>query len=210
MRDSQKLSRVRGREIMHLGVTRPGFILITAAFLAVGLPAAREARAADVFDPLKKPATPTIRATSSILLATVKAGRRIIAAGERGIIIFSDDSGKTWTQAKVPVSVSITNLSFPTENLGWAVGHSGVILNSVDGGKTWQIQMSGKEAADIELKAAKSAVQNSRRLSDAARLVSDGPDKPLLDVKFWSPVDGMVIGAYGLAFTTSDGGRTWN
>lgn len=184
-------------------------ILVVAVLLSEGA-SAQEAGVIDTFDPLTTPATQTFRASTSVLLAVTQAGNRVVAAGERGIIIYSDDGGNSWKQAKVPVSVAITNMDFPTGKSGWAVGHGGAVLNSEDGGETWRLQMSGKEAAEIELQAARNGNSKDRRLADAQRLVSDGPDKPLLDVKFWTPQDGMVVGAYGLAFVTHDGGKTWN
>lgn len=50
---------------------------------------------------------------------------------------------------------------------------------------------------------------SERALRDAERLVEDGPDKPLLGVHFASERRGYVVGAYGLALFTDDGGKTW-
>ncbi|HSV45596.1 MAG TPA: YCF48-related protein, partial [Ramlibacter sp.] len=46
-------------------------------------------------------------------------------------------------------------------------------------------------------------------LQEAQRLVADGPDKPLLDLHFFDARRGIVVGAYGLAFATGDGGQSW-
>ncbi|MCY1431658.1 Ycf48-like protein [compost metagenome] len=47
------------------------------------------------------------------------------------------------------------------------------------------------------------------RVAEAERLVAEGPDKPFLDVRFHDGEHGLVVGAYGLAFSTDDGGRHW-
>lgn len=73
----------------------------------------------------------------------VRVGERLFLAGERGHIGWSDDSGKTWTQAKVPTIQDINALFFVTQELGWAVGHDGNIFNTIDGGKTWAMQLDG-------------------------------------------------------------------
>jgi photosystem II stability/assembly factor-like uncharacterized protein len=62
------------------------------------------------------------------------AGDRVVAVGGGGLIVVSDDGGASWQQAEVPVSATLTAVSFPTAKLGWAVGHAGVILHSDDGG----------------------------------------------------------------------------
>ncbi|MBI5446335.1 MAG: glycosyl hydrolase, partial [Deltaproteobacteria bacterium] len=64
-----------------------------------------------------------------------------------------------------------------------------------------------------ELAAAKAAAAGDaaaqRRLAEAERLVSDGPDKPFLGVFFPDEQNGFALGAYGLIFGTTDGGETW-
>lgn len=164
---------------------------------------------------LNQPAQVFARATSSVLLAVARVdGTRLAAAGERGIILLSDDGGKSWRQAVVPVSVSITNLCFVSSSAGWAVGHGGVVLHSADGGQTWTKQLDGARAAAIELKAAQDDAlagteAGRRRLAEATRLADEGSDKPLFDVFFRDDRHGLVVGAYGMILATSDGGSTW-
>lgn len=159
-------------------------------------------------DPLLRPALNATRASRAVTLAVATAGKRLVAAGERGIVLWSDD-GKAWQQAKVPVSVTLTGLSFPTPQQGWAVGHGGVVLHSADGGQSWTRQLDGRSAAQIELKAAR-ASGDQKRLAAAEQLVGDGPDKPFLAVHFWNAQRGFAIGAFGLILGTEDGGATWS
>ncbi|RJG03998.1 WD40/YVTN/BNR-like repeat-containing protein [Noviherbaspirillum sedimenti] len=160
-------------------------------------------------DPLRREATLAPKASHAVMLAVATAGNRIIAAGERGIILLSDNGAKTWKQAKVPVSVTLTALAFPTPSEGWAVGHGGVVLHTRDGGLSWVHQLDGRAGAEIELKAAQESGDQAR-LRDAERLVADGPDKPFLAVHFWDAQRGFAIGAYGMAYGTEDGGATWS
>lgn len=165
-------------------------------------------------DPLDRPALNSPRALQLAQLAVTRAGKRLVSVGERGGILLSDDNGKSWRQAVVPLSVTLTNVAFAGEQHGWAVGHSGVVLATNDGGLTWTRQLDGRQAADIELKAARAASErntpeNTRRVANAERLVADGPDKPFLAVHCFDEKTAVVIGAYGLAFMTRDGGRTW-
>jgi len=88
-------------------------------------------------------ATPSALATKDLLLAVTDAGSRLVAVGEFGHIIYSDDNGKTWTQAeRVPTQATLTSVDFADEKNGWAAGHDRVIVATTDGGKTWALQYS--------------------------------------------------------------------
>ncbi|MET0266607.1 MAG: YCF48-related protein, partial [Duganella sp.] len=160
---------------------------------------------------LSQPALVTPKALHAAMLAVASAGQRLVAAGERGTILYSDDAGKSWRQAAVPVSVSLTALQFVDNKNGWAVGHQGVVLNTRDGGATWRKQLDGIQAAALVLAEASAAFgpDREKELAQAQHLVDDGPDKPFLDLYFDSPTTGYVLGAYNLMFRTDDGGATW-
>ena len=59
-------------------------------------------------DVLERPATRTAKAATSVMLGIAQAGPRLIALGERGIVVYSDDAGVSWRQSEVPVSVSLS------------------------------------------------------------------------------------------------------
>ncbi|MBI5441630.1 MAG: glycosyl hydrolase [Deltaproteobacteria bacterium] len=173
-------------------------------------------RAAPVADPLVRPALPTRESLKSVLLDVTKAGPRFVAVGERGIVVLSDDAGKTWRQARVPTAVSLTAVAFATPKQGWAVGHSGTVLHSDDGGETWTRQLDGVQAARLVLEAAQARASARPSdpaaqglLAEARQLVQDGPDKPFLALHFESEREGWIAGAYGLFLHTEDGGKTW-
>lgn len=175
------------------------------------------AAAASAFPALDRPALQVRAPEKAALLAAVLAGSRIVAVGERGVVVLSDDGGQRWRQARsVPVSVTLTALRFVDERLGWAVGHGGVILRSEDAGETWTRLADGRVLGESALKSAQaqaSAAPNdadaARRLQAARQLLDDGPDKPLMDLHFSDAQHGFVVGAYGLFFETEDGGRSW-
>lgn len=154
-------------------------------------------------------------APDSLMLDITRAGSRLVAVGERGFVLLSDDESQTWRQIPTPVSVTLTRVVFANEHQGWAVGHAGVILHTEDGGLTWQKQLDGEQAAKTEFEAAQHAHQanpgedTERRVIDAEYLVADGPDKPFLALHFFDEHKGLAVGAYGLAFATNDSGATW-
>jgi photosystem II stability/assembly factor-like uncharacterized protein len=149
--------------------------------------------------------------------AITRAGNRLVAAGQHGVIITSDDNGLTWQQAAVPVNVEITAISFASPSQGWAVGHYGVILHTQDAGATWQIQLNGLQANRLTQAAAQAAVTANDpspgtplALKRADHFVTGGADKPFLTIWAQSPQDAIVFGAYRMAMKTTDGGKDWS
>lgn len=166
---------------------------------AAAAPAAAEGPAV-----LRTPALITPRAAGAAMLAVARAGRRLVAAGERGIVRLSDDDGAGWSQARVPVQVSLTALHFADARRGWATGHLGTILRTGDGGASWTLQLHGIDAARRLLAAAADEPARQR----AQRLVDEGPDKAFFDLDLAGP-RGLAVGAYGLAAETRDEGGSW-
>lgn len=158
------------------------FVLGLAVSTALAAGVAQAAPAKSVLD---RAAMTSTKASHSLLLDLAKAGARLVAVGDRGHIVFSDDQGKNWKQAKVPVSAMLTSVHFASEKEGWAVGHHGVILHSSDGGASWQLQRADRGGE------------------------SDKAGAPLLGVWFADELNGYAVGAYGYFLATRDGGATW-
>ena len=78
-----------------------------------------------------------IRPNRVLLLDIARAGKRLVAVGERGVILGSDDDGKTWMATRAPVTRTLTALTFIDDKVGVAVGHGGSVLRTQDAGKTW-------------------------------------------------------------------------
>ncbi len=184
-------------------------------------------------DLLEQPALSINNPSKAVLLDVTPAGKRLVAVGERGVIIYSDDNGRNWTQAQVPVRVTLTAVTFPNPDNGWAVGHDSIVLRSADRGESWQKVMDGCKVNQMMLAAMKVIIQEKRQqfeLADASKKLelqyvvedaefnlkgfiqteSEGPTKPLLDVMFFNSQDGLIIGAFGIILSTHDGGRSWS
>ncbi len=184
-------------------------LLAAAAFAAAPFAWASSASAADTLPrALTQPAVQTPRALGAATLAVARAGKRLVAVGERGTVLLSDDNGTSWHQAQVPMQATLTAVRFADDHDGWAVGHLGAVLHSADGGTTWAMQLDGVAAARSMVSAAQRG-GDAALLHRAQRLVAEGPDKPFLDIEIASPSRSYVVGAYGLAFETGDGGAHW-
>jgi photosystem II stability/assembly factor-like uncharacterized protein len=119
--------------------------------------------------------------TEALLLGVTRAGKRLVAVGEYGNILLSDDDGKTWRQATlVPTTVTLTAVHFADDKTGWAVGHDTVVIKTADGGENWTKQYGGGES-----------------------------DNALLSIYFKDASHGWAVGAFNYTVETRDAGRTW-
>jgi len=156
-------------------------MLAAIALGAAGAPAQAPAGAAVPAEPVVRPAARVPQAARAALLASAQAGTRLVAVGERGVIMLSDDDGRTFRMARdVPVDVTLTSVSFVDAQRGWAVGHWGVVLATLDGGDTWVVQ---RQDAQV--------------------------DRPLFAVHFFDARHGVAAGLWSLVLTTRDGGASW-
>ncbi|AJO78323.1 hypothetical protein KTQ74_21865 [Pseudomonas chlororaphis] len=170
--------------VMGVGSCRPP-VLRRVALLATALsllgaallpaPVLAAASAADTVY-----STESAKASKGLMLDVAHAGARLVAVGDRGHILYSDDQGQTWTQARVPTRQLLTAVYFVDDKHGWAVGHDAQVLASEDGGATW-----------------------SKQFEDLKR------EAPLLDVWFQDTRNGFAVGAYGALLATTDGGQHW-
>jgi photosystem II stability/assembly factor-like uncharacterized protein len=181
-------------------------LLATIGLLVV--PAASSAAYVDV---LEAPSRMSPLASHRILTGAAVAGSRLVVVGQRGHVLYSDDRGNTWIQAKVPVSVDLVAVHFPAARKGWAVGHGGVVLATSDGGASWVKQLDGRQAAQamVDHYDRHAGPDAAALLEEAKRFAEEGPDKPFLDVWFDNENVGYLVGVFNLVFRTDDGGRHW-
>ncbi|MDN5873002.1 MAG: YCF48-related protein [Sinobacteraceae bacterium] len=115
-----------------------------------------------------------------LMLDVTRAGKRLVAVGAHGVIVTSDDDGKTWVQSESPVRELLTAVSFANAKDGWAVGHDATIVGSRDGGKSWQVQHFDPKA-----------------------------QAPLLNLHVLDARHVFAFGAFGALLQTGDAGQTW-
>jgi photosystem II stability/assembly factor-like uncharacterized protein len=121
-------------------------------------------------------------AAKGLLIAIAAAGGRLVAVGDHGIIVFSDDQGTSWTQAEaVPTQALLTGVCFLDAQHGIAVGHDEVIVTSADAGRTWKRTHYAPQA-----------------------------QRPLLDVWCGARGQAIAVGAYSTYLTSADSGASWH
>jgi photosystem II stability/assembly factor-like uncharacterized protein len=165
---------------MNINIRKPMLALLTL-FAIAGVALAQSGMPPEGKLLTVRPAAQSTAAALAPMLGATRAGKRLVAVGDFGIVLLSDDEGKSFRQAaSVPVSSTLTAVSFADDKHGWAVGHWGVILHTADGGETWSIQRS-----------------------DTAE------DRPLFSVHFFDARDGVAVGLWSLVLKTRDGGKSW-
>lgn len=142
-----------------------------SATLAQEEPAATPARGKTVVD---------IRPDRIILIDITRAGDRLVAVGERGFALLSDDAGKTWRARETPVTRTLTGVAFSDTKVGVAVGHGASIVRTEDGGENW---------THVPL--------------------PEAEPESLLGVASLGGDHFAAYGAFGMYFDSVDAGRTW-
>jgi photosystem II stability/assembly factor-like uncharacterized protein len=176
--------------------------------LALAWTLAQAAGCAPVTGALDRPAAMVARPEQRVMLDLAPAGNRIVGVGERGVVVLSDDFGKSWRQANVPVSVSLTSVAFANSKTGWAIGHGAVVVRTDDGGQNWRRQLDGRQVNQLLTATAATLDQGAQKV--ARQFAADGPDKPLMSMLVTDERRIMAVGAYGLAVRSDDGGATWH
>ena len=153
----------------------------SALFLIAALVMSLSALAQDMTS-YHLPAVKMAGVDQAMMLAVDHAGKRIVAVGEHGIILLSDDGGKSFRQAEqVPSRATLTSVSFINSSEGWVAGHWGVILHTLNGGESWTMQ---REELTV--------------------------DRPLFCIRFRDALHGIAGGLWSLLLRTDDGGQTWS
>jgi photosystem II stability/assembly factor-like uncharacterized protein len=171
----------RGRRFGVLAALALSVFLACPANAREGVPPPVPGAGAAPDSPKIRPAEPTTAATRAMILSSARAGKRIVAVGDHGIVLLSDTDGADFRQAKsVPVRSTLTAVFFLDEKTGWAVGQWGVVLRTDDAGENWMLQRYDTSV-----------------------------DQPLFSVWFRDRERGYAVGLWALLITTVDGGRTW-
>ncbi len=145
-----------------------------------GAPAAHAEDVAPAAKAAKSSVVVEIKQDRIVLMDVALAGNRLVAVGERGFTLVSDDAGRRWRALGTPVDRTLTGVAFKDDKTGIAVGHGGTLIRTDDGGEHWT-RVPMEEAGSDSLLGAT-----------------------------WLGGDHFIAyGAFGLYFDSVDAGRTW-
>ena len=120
-------------------------------------------------------------AEQALLLDVARAGSRLVAVGEFGHVLLSDDNGENWRQAtSVPTRNTLVGVTFIDNQTGYAVGHAATILKTSDGGDNWTLKFTERRG-----------------------------ETPLFAVYFADAQNGIAVGGFSYTFETKNGGESW-
>jgi photosystem II stability/assembly factor-like uncharacterized protein len=144
--------------------------------------------------------------------------------GEDGLILKTDDSGKSWTAQDAGNPNSLFKIAVIDAQNAIAVGDNGAIVHTTDGGDHWQTVKCPKDVTLFDVffldpKDGWSVGEFSSifKTTDGGLTwtlayggnTTDFTVGPFLTVTFTDPMHGMVAGLSGGTMVTSDGGKTW-
>lgn len=156
------------------------------------------------------------------------------AVGKFGLILHTQDGGKTWKSQESGTKVDLFAGSFVNEKKGWVVGMDGIMLATEDGGTTWRRLNSaidnilhgvifldeslGFVAGEYStLLKTENGGKNWEKIEvNWQKLVPSLIEKIGLmnfhfyDVAFVDRDHGWICGEYGIILFTKDGGKTWS
>ncbi|WP_136476010.1 YCF48-related protein [Pseudomonas sp. DG56-2] len=171
-----------------------------------------------------EPGDDPLRTDRMQINALLKLNDRVLAVGERGSILFSDDQGISWHAAELTPqrNVALTGLVDLGQQRLLAVGHDGWILRSTDGGSHWQEvrhdqnlgePLLGAWAAGAERVLAYGSFGKFYQSDDAG--LSWRTLELEVDNAHLNSMDGgadgrrMLVGEQGLVLRSNDAGQHW-
>ena len=144
----------------------------------------------------------------------------VLAAGESGVILRTDDSGANWRKLDSGEWATLYGIGYPagTDGPAFVAGSSGVMRRSTDRGTTWEKIETGTE--QHLFRAASSGgrifVVGRRGLLLAGALDADALEPVPLGIWGWisgiafgPDGQGVIVGGQGLVMTTTDHGVSW-
>ena len=151
-------------------------------------------------------------------MAFVDAKRGFVI-GDRGLMMATEDGGKTWKARTLGVKPHLMDIGFVGES-GWVAGYQGTILHTEDGGRTWSKQDA---KTNQTLEAISFADKDNGwvvgwsgtilRTSDGGKnwnvVKCEGATWSLSSIYFKDSRNGWLVGFNGQILRSRDGGTTW-
>ncbi|MCS6908477.1 MAG: YCF48-related protein [Anaerolineales bacterium] len=152
----------------------------------------------------------------SVSFSTASLG---VAVGEGGLIVRTEDGGKTWEQVPSGIKTNLNHVYLIDQTYGWAVGDKGVILFTQNGGVGWERQTVPTTANInrvffLDSNRGWAVGDNGVILYTTNRGLkwdpqTSGVTKSLYGVDFVDASYGWATGQDGIVLVTTSGGTSW-
>jgi photosystem II stability/assembly factor-like uncharacterized protein len=154
--------------------------------------------------------------------AAIRAGgvpRAAFAAGRAGALAKTLDGGASWTRGDVPTTADLSDVSFPTVEIGYALDLDGGVFRTANGGETWKTLGTGstRRPAAVYAPSAEVALvvglRGIRRSVDGGETFAQVRAPAVLRAELFgaAPAGPRAIFAWGRSrlVRSTDAGRTW-
>ena len=167
-------------------------------------------------------AAPINRTWENYFGAAILTTGHLIVVGDKGLVMASDDQGKSWTRQQLLNGVTpfdLYSVAFTSDDaVGWIAGDGGSMYKSTDQGKTWTLQPT-KLAAAL-MKVAVVDPQKACAVGEHGAVVCTADagatwsaqkfeDMLFFDITFIDANTGWAVGEFQTVLNTTDGGKTW-
>lgn len=148
--------------------------------------------------------------------------RRLVAVGNDGVILVSDDGGATWMPVEAPkskVANRLVKVKTAADGKAFAVGEFNTLLHTGDFGKSWERRLPEKDTViygiDIQGAHAAAVGEYGRVLISADggetwKELQSPVKANLTAVAFGRDGAAVAVGLNGTAIFSADAGRTWS
>ena len=165
-----------------------------------------------------------IKAEKSVLFDLVRFDSKLVAVGERGLVMQSADEGKSWTGALSPTNRTLNSIVYLGNKTAVAAGHGGTLMRTEDDGASWKpvkIEGIGKDsilgiaslsdgrviaygAFGMYLESTDKGVTWVRK-----PIIKDGFERHISMIREISPGKLFLVGESGTLAISPDMGKTW-
>ena len=138
---------------------------------------------------------------------------------KNGMVLATQDGGKTWNKPKMTLRGPLYAMTFVNEQLGWTVGGKGTILGTEDGGQTWQVQKSPTREPLLAVTfvneqqgwtvGGKGTILATEDRGQTWQVQESPTKEALYVVMFIDEKRGWTVSIDGEILATEDGGQTW-
>lgn len=145
-------------------------------------------------------------------------GTHVLAVGDHGLLLRSDDGGLTWQHQPLAVTDDLHGIAFTTPSVGIIVGDFGLVLRTTDGGATWTVARPTSEilndvcfvnAAQGWAVGSAGTVLSTGDAGQTWTAQTTPTTQHLLAVHFADLLHGWAVGRSGTIIATSSSGTTW-
>ncbi|MDI9599890.1 MAG: YCF48-related protein [Acidobacteriota bacterium] len=143
----------------------------------------------------------------------------LLAVGDHGLLLESDDGGTTWQRREWNIDATLNAVAFANASTGVIVGDHGLVLRTTNGGANWLLTFPST-TQDLRDVCFANALQGWAVGSGGVVLYTDNAgsswetqttpvNKLLRSVHFSDASHGWAVGSEGTIIATSQGGAPW-